>query len=232
MGNQQKIRQANNARFIAFLFLIAVFLVLGRIFSFDIESFRAFMAQFPPAVAWPLYILIYVVVTFLIWIGPKDIFRVVAAVAWGPYISTLLVYICEMISLAVFFTLSRHLGRDYVVAKISDKWEKVDKVLDDKSVWGMFWVRFFPIIPFRWLDLGFGLTKVPLKRYLLAAMLSSPLRIFFVQFYWSLGADIATNPHLMQEYLLEHPAIMYMSFAYVLGAIGMAFIIKKKSERK
>jgi uncharacterized membrane protein YdjX (TVP38/TMEM64 family) len=171
-------------------------------------------------------------VTFVIWIGPKDIFRVAAAVAWGPYISTVLVFVCEMINVFIFFSFSRRLGRGFVVAKLQDKWEKVNKLLDDKSFWGIFWVRFFPILPFRWLDLGFGLTRVPLKRYFWASFFSSPLRIFFVQFYWSLGADIASNPYKMKEYLMVHPVVMYMTFFYVLGSIGMMFVLKKKTEKR
>src|SRR5690349_4493191 len=100
--SQEKLSATNKTRFIAFLILIAAFLVLGKIFAFDIDSFRDFMARFPPYIAWPLYTIVYVTIPFFIWIGPKDIFRVAAAVAWGPYISTLLVFIGEMINVFIF----------------------------------------------------------------------------------------------------------------------------------
>ena len=215
-------------KFFLLIFLIIIFLAVGRFFHFDIDSFKAFLSQFPPWITWIIYIVVYVVVTFFIWLGPKDVFRITAAAVYGALISTLLVYTAEMINCLVLFTFSRRLGRSFVESKLKGKMRRVDEAIADTSFWSIFFLRFFPIIPFRFLDLGFGLTKISLRKYFVISLISSPLRIFFNLFFLSLGTEFILDPFKLQEYLLEHPHIMYLGFGYVASSLFMIFILKRK----
>ncbi len=215
-------------KFFLLIFLIIFFLAIGSFFHFDVDSFKTFLSQFPPWITWIIYIVLYVVVTFFIWLGPKDVFRIAAAVIYGALISTLLVYTAEMFNCLVLFTLSRKLGRSFVESKLKGKMRRVDEAIADTSFWSIFFLRFFPIIPFRFLDLGFGLTKISLRKYFVISLISSPLRIFFNLFFLSLGTEFILNPFKLQEYLWEHPYIMYLGFGYVVSSLFIIFILKRK----
>ncbi len=104
--------------FVAFLFVCFAF---GKIFKFDLDSMREFLSAFPIIVSGVIFILLYVVLTFFIWFGPKDVFRLSSAVLFGAYVSTVLVWIAEMINAAVLFIFSRKLGQEFIEQKFRVK---------------------------------------------------------------------------------------------------------------
>lgn len=224
--------KSSSFRFVLFVLLFIVFLSLGKLFTYDKEAYYNYLAKFPAWISGIIFIVLYVTVSFFIWIGPKDIFKIVAALLYGPSLSTLFVYISEMINVIVLFSLSRKLGRDFVEAKLKGKMKRLDETIAETSFMSIFWVKFFPIIPFRFLDLAFGLTKISLKKYFVISLLASPLRIFFVQLFLSLGMDVFLNPVKLEEYLTQHPRIYMLCFAYVFGSIAMIFMLQSKARRK
>jgi uncharacterized membrane protein YdjX (TVP38/TMEM64 family) len=83
--------------------------------------------------------------------------------------------------------------------------------------------RAVPLIPFRFLDLACGLTGMPFKIYLIAVILGSPLRIFWVQYVLAgLGKSIFNNPYALVEYLLDNKILFMFSFIYLLLVILVA----------
>jgi uncharacterized membrane protein YdjX (TVP38/TMEM64 family) len=223
--------KSNLVKFSIFIVFILLFLCLGKFFSFDKDVTTGFLSGFSPALSGIIFIILYVVITFLVWLGPKDIFRIAAAIIYGAVWSTVLVFIGEMINVVVLFHLSRKLGRGFVELKLRGGMRRVDQAIADSSFWAIFFMRFFPIIPFRFLDLGFGLTKISLKKYFLISFLASPLRIFILQLILSLGADILTDPGRLSQYLIEHPRLFAFCFIYVAGSFVLAFIFKKRQQK-
>lgn len=209
-------------RFIILLALAAVFLGIGRSTHLDPAGITSYLRGFPLGVSGAVFIGLYVVSTFFIWVGPKDILRVVAAAVYGPWISTLFVWGGEMGNLLTMFSLSRRLGRGFVEQKLVGKMERLDQVVagETRAVTVLF-LRAFPVVPFRFLDLGFGLTGMPLKKYFLLSCFGSLPRIFFLQFYLSLGTDLILDSQKMTAYLTAHPQIALASMAYAVTALGM-----------
>jgi len=66
-------------KFLLFAALIVSFIALGRMFDFDPASSRAFLAQHSPLLSSFIFLVLYVVGTFFIWVGPKDVLRVASA---------------------------------------------------------------------------------------------------------------------------------------------------------
>jgi len=221
-----------SSKFLLLVILAVLFLLGGKYFSIDQETCQNFLGNFPLALSAAVFVVLYIVVTSLIWLGPKDIFRIASAFIYGAFFSTLLVWIGEMGNVIVLFMLSRKLGRGYVEKRLKGGMKHLDETIAETSFWSIFFLKAFPIVPLRFLDLGFGLTKISLKKYFIISALGSPLRIFFLQFFLSLGVETATNPYKMAEYLNENPLIWKICFFYCIGCFALIYFMKRKSRRQ
>jgi len=220
--------KSQSFKFLAFVFLIVLFFFTGRFLQIDQNNYQQFLQSFPLIPSAVVFVVLYVVVTFFVWLGPKDIFRIAAAVIFGAGLSTLLVWIGEMINAAVLFTLSRKLGREFVESKLKGGWQRLDQTIATTSVWWIFLLKLTPIVPFRFLDLGFGLTKISLKKYWIISALASPLRIFILQFFLSLGVQTVIDPNQLSDYLLAHPLAMNLTCVYMIGSLVVVFFLQRK----
>lgn len=226
---------------IIFLAGFIIFLIaLGKIFHFDIDQTRAFLLQYPLWLNGLIYIFLYVFSTTLIWLGPKDVVRVLGALFYGAGVSTVLVYIAELINALIMFSLSRKLGRD-VVLKSWFKQKDIDKAKDNTTLLGIIALRVNMLVSFRVLDLVYGLTRVPFRKYFTAAVIVSPLRLFVVQYsvvlLWDVFKTIKTFDHsalirLMAEMtrvMMENPSLMkwYLGYFLIVVILSVAAVIEK-----
>lgn len=221
-------RQRQILKFIAFLLLAAVFWSAGSFLHFDAEKIKAFLLTFPPLLTAGVFVLSYVVLTSLIWLGPKDVLRIAAAYLWGAVWGTFWVWVAEMINAAVLFTFSRRLGRDFVAGRLRGRARDIDQTIADTRFWSIFFLRMAPVVPLRFLDLGFGLTRISIKKYLLIAALATPQRIFFTMFFLALGVETALDVNRLQAYLQDHPAVMMVSFSYFVVSLFLMVLVKKR----
>ena len=202
---------------VLFLFLLWY---LGRFFHVDIESLRRPLEQFPVAISCVIYILAYVVVTFFV-IFSKDIFYLAGALIFGPYLSALLIFISEAINAFVLFHLARYLGRSFVEKSLGAKHQNLDERLGKIGLLWLFVFRAAPLIPYRFLDLAAGLTKISFKKYILAVIFGSPVKIFWVQYVlFGVGESVFANPQALVDYFSKNPGLMLFSLIYVV-LVGM-----------
>jgi len=214
------------AKFWSLVLLAGLFLCVGKFLHFDQARVQNFFSTVPLAAAGIIFVLVYVVSSSLVWVGPKDVLRLTAAFVYGPYLSTVFISIAEMINLPIMFLLSRRLGRDFVEARLKGGMKKVDLAISETGYGTIFFLRLFLLIPLRFLDLGFGLTKISLAKYFGVCLPATPLRIFFVQFFWSLGAETVTSPDKLGRYLADRPGILLGVLVYFLGSLLMVLIMK------
>lgn len=210
---------------LAFFFLI---IVLGRYFKIDPERLKQLFIGASLVRAALIYLFLYVAVTFFLWLS-KDIFKFIAAVIFGPFLSTVLVFLAETINAAILFSLSRYLGKDFVDSLLKGASRSLQVKVSDESLWTLFTLRAVPLVPFRFLDLILGLTRIRLSRYLMIVVLASPPRIFWVQYVLSgLGEAAFKNPGLLINYLLDNRIAFIWSFAYLIAIIILVFKLKHK----
>ena len=213
-------------RFILFLIIIGGLWALGRVLDIDLVQVRLWLSQYPLWLSGSLFILIYVGLTTLLWVGTIDIFRISGALLFGPYWSTLFVYLAEIANASILFLLSRKLGRAFIEEKFHLKPNDKTYSPDNAGFWTAFVLRINPLIPFRFMDVGFGLTKMPFKQYFLAVVLGSPLRIFWLQFTIAgMGQAVLKNPAAMMEYFQNNPAAFVFNFIYVLSVILVTIVV-------
>jgi len=212
-------------KFIIFLTLLGLFIFVGRFYSPDIERIDSFLKKVPIAFASFAFTLFYVVGTFFIWYL-KDPLKIVGATLFGAYLSTILIYIAEIINAYLFFHISNVLGKDFVEKSLRGKFKNFYKNLENINLGGIFILRVIPLIPYRILDLSFGLSKVPFRRYILAVVLASPLRIFWIQFI--LAGIRGFSLTKIIEYFSHNIFIFFLSFIYFIVTLIVALKLKKK----
>ena len=213
------------SQFLFFIFIIITCLLLGRFFNLDIDYYQSFFARYPPAVSGFIFVFLYVVTTTFVWLGPKDVLRLIGAILFGPYGSTVFVTLGELGNAIVFFQLSRKLGRGFVEQKFKVTSGELDK-FQNRS--GLLWVlalRSNPLIPSNLLDLGFGLSSIRFLTYFLIVLLISPFRVFLVQYMLAvLGEAVFKDPMMMVNFLTENPSFLIYAASYLLMVGGLTLL--------
>ncbi|HPN88242.1 MAG TPA: VTT domain-containing protein [Candidatus Omnitrophota bacterium] len=209
-------------KFFLFFIIIAILLFLGKSVHVDLKAYQQFIQQFSPVLAGIIFIILYIFLTTFIWFGPKDILRIVAALLFGPGLSTLFVWLGELGNCIIFFHISRYLGRDFIAQKFKISQDDLEKTKKTKSALGLIALRLNPLVPFRFLDIGVGLSEVSFKKYFFIALVFSPFRIFWIQYIIAgVGEGYFQNPMIAFDYFQRNPAVTLGSFFY----FGVIFIL-------
>ncbi len=208
------------SRFFLLIFLFAFLWLLAHKFQIDLEAVRQWLKPYPLFLSGILFIVFYVGMTTLFWFGTIDFFRITGALLFGPYWSALFVWIAETANAAILFNLSRGLGRDYIREKFKLKPKDLEYGQGKGGFWTVFVLRINPLVPFRLMDIGFGLSPIEFARYFWGAALGSPLRIFWFQYViFGLEKTIFTNPQAILKHFETHPQAMMYSVVYLTGVV-------------
>ncbi len=229
---EAKLAVNNSISFLTLLLILFFCWLLGRYFCIDTDRIRNFLLKFPLIYSAIAFVLLYVVITFFIWFS-KDIFRVAGAVIFGAYLSTLLVYLAEMINAAALFNLSRFLGRGFVKSHLKGSFVDLDDRIYNVGFWGMFAIRIVPLVPFRFLDIAAGLTRVSFSEYFLISAIASPLRIFWLQFVLAaVGSSVFKDADLLTKYFLNNQNVFIFSLFYLIASIIVGIFLKRSVFKK
>ena len=209
-----------NIRFLLLIAFLVSLWFLSKMFHVDIDRVRAWLAQFPIFISGFLFIAIYIGITTLLWVGTIDFFRITAALLFGAYLSTIFVYIAEVGNASILFMISRKLGREFVDEKFHLKEKDLQYTQSNSGFWWALALRMNPLVPFRFMDLGFGLTKLPFVKYFLAVVLGSPVRIFWLQFILAgVGEALFKDKAALVNYLLTNYNVLIFSGFYFLAVL-------------
>jgi len=226
-----KVIKKESRSYVGFLLLVLSLLLLwylGRFFHLDIRSIQRPLEHFPVIVSSLIFICLYVVVTFFVFFS-KDIFYLSVALFFGPYLSTLLILVAEIINACILFHLARFLGRAYVDRSLGEKYRNLDDRLGRIGLFWLFIFRAAPLIPYRFLDLAAGLTKMRFGRYLFACVLGSPIKLFWVQYVlFGVGEGVVSDPHLLVEYFSGNPNVLLFSLVYIILVAIVIWKVRRK----
>lgn len=218
----------NILKFFIFIALIALLWLAGKILPLDKDTIKNSLVRFPFILSCAIFVFSYVVVTFFIWFS-KDIFRFVSALLYGPYISTLLVFISETINAFILFNTARYLGRDFVEEFLRKSGGNLDRKLAGAGFPWLLIFRTVPLVPFRFLDVFTGLTDIPFRRYLWAVILGSPLRIFWLQYALAIaGEAVFTDTRRLSQLIVDNKFLLYLSLVYLVFVVVVFFKLKKR----
>jgi uncharacterized membrane protein YdjX (TVP38/TMEM64 family) len=226
-------------RFLSFIILLAGLWLLGKTFNVDVVQIRTWLLQYPLWLSGLFFVALYVGITTVLWFGTIDIFRTTAAILFGPYLSTILVYIAEVCNASILFSISRKLGREFVEQRFHLKEKDLRYTQNTAGFWWAFALRINPLVPLRFLDLGFGLTKLPFFIFVLSVVAGLPLRIFWLQLILAgVGDAVFKDQWMMVNYLLTHQHILLFSGFYFMAVVIITIVaiiasaIGRRGERK
>ncbi len=214
-------------KFAAFVAALAALWWLGRFFHIDAAYVRGLLKPYPVWLTCFVFVALYVTVTFFVWLS-KDIFRLVAAVVFGPYLSTLLVWTAECINAVILSSLSRMFGRGYIAASLAGRLKRLDTRLGSMSMGWLMLVRFVPLFAFRFMDIAAGVSSIRLRRYMVAVLIATPLRVLWLQVVLAAVGESAFDPFVMAQYLQGHPFLVVVTFAYTVLMCIVAAKLRNK----
>lgn len=227
-----EITKNNTFKFLVFVLALALLWFFGRFFHINSQTLEDALRGFPLIAGALVFVLLYCLVTFFIWFS-KDIFRLVAAVLFGPFLSALFIWLAEIINTCILFSLARVLGRGFVEKLLSKKYSNFDQSLAGINFFWLFVLRFVPLVPFRFLDLAVGLTKISFRKYISAVILGSPLRILWVQVVLAgVGKAVLDDPYILMDYLSKNKGILIFSWIYLVLVIIVAVKFKSRKAKK
>jgi len=110
------------------------------------------------------YMLIYIAVTALSLPGAA-IMTLAAGALFGLLIGTIVVSFASTIGATLACIVSRFILRDWVQGKLGNKLKTVNEGVEKEGAFYLFTLRLIPVFPFWLINLGMGLTKMPIKTF-------------------------------------------------------------------
>ncbi len=198
---------------------------LSKLDSFT-AKFKLFLEGFPKWFSSLAFIFLYVLSNFVFFLDVKDFLKPVAALIFGAYFSTLLIYIAEVINAWIFFHLSRRYGQERLQYYLRGRFAHIYKKLEHIGIGWIFLLRLLPLVPYRILDISFGLTGVSFKKYLLVVLVASLPRIFWIQAV--LAAVGSLYPEKIFAFFMANPHIFFFIFLYFIFSFILILVFRKR----
>lgn len=242
--------QSKILKFILFLVVLYIFSCVWKHFGLDVTYFQKLLSRYP-TLSGLIFVLLYVGTTTFIWFGPKDVLRISSAILLGAYFSTVVVWIGEMINAFIMFNLSRIMGQEYVEQRLRAKATKIGEMKKNSSLLSIIALRINPLVPFRIMDLGYGLTQTSFKKYLAGIAVVSFIRIYWLQYILAEpGTNLFTNiseiinsfmnnsvitadtalkmsediTFIFVDYFIKNPVFLYYSYIYFLVVFVISIV--------
>ena len=157
------------------LVLVALALAIVVIFQFKLLSpvqdvFKAALHWLEGLGAWAPAAFVLLYIASCVACLPASFLTVGAGVAFGVVTGSILVSIGATLGASAAFLVGRHLARDWVRRKIGHRpaFVAIDKAVAEEGWKIIFLTRLAPVVPFFLLNYAYGLTRVPLRHYVLA----------------------------------------------------------------
>jgi uncharacterized membrane protein YdjX (TVP38/TMEM64 family) len=218
------------------LLVFAVFAVLaGLFFYFDLgkyltlaslksnrDALVGFRESHQVAMV-AIFIVAYIAQTALSLPGAA-ILSLAAGAIFGAVMGTVYVNIGATIGATLAFLATRYLFHDVIENKFGPRLEKINRELETRGLNYLLFLRLVPLFPFFLINLGAGLTRVPLRTFFFGTMIGIIPGSFV---FCNAGASLATITSLNE---VATPRVLG-SFA-LLGLFSLVPVLYQKFKRK
>jgi uncharacterized membrane protein YdjX (TVP38/TMEM64 family) len=209
--------------------LIALFFAfdLGRFLTLDSlkanrDSLSAFYQRNRLIMA-AAFIAVYIVQTALSLPGAA-VLSLASGAIFGAVMGTLYVNIGATVGATLAFLVARYLFHDVIQNKFGSRLEKINRELEARGFNYLLFLRLVPVFPFFLINLGAGLTKIPLRTFIFGTMIGIIPGSFV---FCNAGASLATITSLSE---VASPRVLG-SFA-LLGLFAIVPVLYQKFKRK
>jgi len=176
-----------------FVFVLFLVLIIASVFIFQIagenfglEQMRQYLKDFG---IWApiIFIVLYTIGTIFI---PSTPFMAVAGILFGFKYGLFYTIIGGLLSSIIVFTISRHLGRDWVESILKNEYlkniDKYNRRLENGAIWDLILLRAAPVMPFNVLNILMGVSRINLGDYLFGTVIglipSNVVAVYFGTF--------------------------------------------------
>ena len=158
------------------IFPLVIFGVIYAFFAYDVSGYlslanlKAKQAEVQaiyresPALVIGIYAGIYILTTALSMPSPA-LLTLISGAIFGLSVGTIIVSISSTIGATLSFLSSRFLLRDFLRPKFGKTLEMICRGVDRDGVYYLLAMRLNPAFPFFIINLGMGLTRMPLAKY-------------------------------------------------------------------
>ena len=112
------------------------------------------------------FMAIYIIQTGLALPG-ATILSLSAGAVFGPWLGTLYAVTAASIGATIAFLMTRYLLRELVLTKFGNKLEAINQELEERGLNYLLFLRLVPAFPFFLINLAAGLTRLPLRTFVL-----------------------------------------------------------------
>jgi uncharacterized membrane protein YdjX (TVP38/TMEM64 family) len=134
------------------------------------------------------FMTVYIVQTALSLPGAA-ILSLAAGAIFGAFMGTLYAVVAAGIGATLAFLVARYLLRDAVMGRFGPKLEGMNRELEARGLNYLLFLRLVPVFPFFLINLGAGLTRLPLRTFVIGTMVGIIPGGFV---YCNAGASLAT----------------------------------------
>ncbi len=135
-----------------------------------------------------VFVLVYIIQTALSLPG-ATVLTLAAGAVFGAVAGTAYVNIGATVGATLAFLVARYLFRDFIQNKFGTRIEKINRELESRGFNYLLFLRLVPLVPFFLINLGAGLTRLPLRTFFLGTMVGIIPGSFV---YCNAGASLAT----------------------------------------
>jgi uncharacterized membrane protein YdjX (TVP38/TMEM64 family) len=169
------------------------------------------------------FITVYIVQTALSLPGAA-ILSLAAGAVFGAVMGTIYVNIAATVGASLAFLVARYLFRDVIQNKFGPRLEKMNTELETRGLNYLLFLRLVPAFPFFLINLGSGLTKLPLRTFFIGTMIGIIPGSFV---FCNAGASLATINSMSE---VASPRVLG-SFA-LLGLFAIVPVLYQKLKKK
>jgi len=141
-----------------------------------------------------LYALIYVISTVILF--PQTPLNLGAGFLYGTLWGSVIVSIAGTIAATIAFLLARYVARDFVARRLAKygRFESMDRAVEKNGLKLVLLMRLQPVfIPFAYLNIGLGLTRVRLLDYVLGTFLGTLPGTILVAYLGSATKELSSR---------------------------------------
>jgi uncharacterized membrane protein YdjX (TVP38/TMEM64 family) len=169
------------------------------------------------------FITVYIVQTALSLPGAA-ILSLASGAIFGTVMGTQYVIIGATVGATLAFLVTRYLFHDVIQKKFGPRLEKINQELETRGFNYLLFLRLVPVFPFFLINLGAGLTKIPLRTFFFGTMIGIIPGSFV---FCNAGASLATITDLSE---VASPRVLG-SFA-LLGLFALVPVLYQKLKRE
>ncbi|NVN89299.1 MAG: TVP38/TMEM64 family protein [Desulfuromonadales bacterium] len=170
------------------------------------------------------FMLIYIVQTAFSLPGAA-ILSLASGALFGTAMGTVYANISATIGATLAFLVTRYLLRDIVLAKFGSRLEGINRELESRGFNYLLFLRLVPVFPFFLINLASGLTRLPLRTFILATMVGIIPGGFI---YVNAGASLVTVTSLSG---IASPRVLASLTLLGLFSLTPALYIKFKHKK-